>query len=79
MEKSNNINKSIEQAHFKDDGSSSVLSDTDEDPSLRLFLSFREKLCKLFESHKFQVYLFLFIITYFKFFLPFLIYPIYDR
>lgn len=56
MEKFNNLNKSIEQVNFKDDGSSSVLSDTDEDPSLRPLLTFREKLCKLFDSHKFQVH-----------------------
>ncbi|XP_035233692.1 voltage-gated hydrogen channel 1-like [Stegodyphus dumicola] len=55
MEKFENGNKSIEQLNFKDDGSSSVLSDTEEDPSLRPLLTFRERLCKLFESHKFQV------------------------
>ncbi|XP_054717174.1 voltage-gated hydrogen channel 1-like [Uloborus diversus] len=55
MEQLNNVSKSIEHLNLKDDGSSSVLSDTDEDPSIRPLITFRERLCKLFDSHKFQI------------------------
>ncbi|XP_055950317.1 voltage-gated hydrogen channel 1-like [Argiope bruennichi] len=55
MEKHNNSENNIEKIILKDDGSSSVISDADEDPSLRPLVTCREKLCKLFESHKFQI------------------------
>lgn len=55
MEGYNNSEKNIEKLNFKDDGSSSVISDTEEDPSLRPLVTCRERLCTLFDSHKFQV------------------------
>ncbi|GBL83579.1 Voltage-gated hydrogen channel 1 [Araneus ventricosus] len=55
MEKHDSSEKNIEKINMKDDGSSSVISDTDEDPSLRPLVTCRERLCKLFESHKFQI------------------------
>ncbi|GIY77354.1 voltage-gated hydrogen channel 1 [Caerostris darwini] len=55
MEKLSSSDKNIEKLNFKDDGSSSVISDTDEDPSLRPLVTCREKLCTLFDSHKFQI------------------------
>ncbi|CAL1288130.1 unnamed protein product, partial [Larinioides sclopetarius] len=55
MEKHNNSEKNIEKVNMKEECSSSVISDTDEDPSLRPLVTCREKLCKFFESHKFQI------------------------
>ncbi|XP_015919512.1 voltage-gated hydrogen channel 1 [Parasteatoda tepidariorum] len=55
MERMNNLNKIAEKENFREDGTSSVMSDTDEDPSLRTYLTFREQLRHILESHKFQI------------------------
>ncbi|KAG8186967.1 hypothetical protein JTE90_005741 [Oedothorax gibbosus] len=55
MEKSNEIHLGVESSNTNNGSSFSITTDTEEDPSIRPLMSFREKLCKLFESHKFQL------------------------
>lgn len=63
MEKQNELGQKFDSSSSKNDGSSSVISECEEDSNIHPFVTNQEKLQRILHSHKFQVFIITLVIV----------------